>query len=219
MTDTRKIPGLVQKNDGSFGITVECPNGFITERILKACHQICGEFNCRLHVTTAQKLMFLDLDRESGARALALLEQAGASIRKTRDLSQARVCVGKPYCKFGQQDALALGEALYDELARMPTPPKLKYAVSGCLACCAWSNLMDLGFAGVKSGFRVIVGGHGGFHPVPGTEIGKVQSPELALDVLRRAAELFAREIPKKGRMEKVIKKVGLEEVKRFLGF
>jgi NAD(P)H-nitrite reductase large subunit len=219
MPDTPKIPGLVQKKDGSYGFTVECPNGFITKEILKAAHEVCRNFNCRLHITTAQKLMFLDLDQESGARAVELLEQAGASVRKARDLSQPRVCVGKPYCKFGVQDSLALGDTLYNELARMATPPKLKYAVSGCLACCAWSNLMDLGFAGVKSGFRVIVGGHGGFWPKPGTEIGKVTSHEQAVEVLRKAAELFRQEIPKKGRMAKVIKKIGVEEVKRYLGF
>jgi len=75
MPDTPKIPGLVQKKDGSYGFTVECPNGFITKEILKAAHEVCRNFNCRLHITTAQKLMFLDLDQESGARAVELLEK------------------------------------------------------------------------------------------------------------------------------------------------
>ncbi len=219
MNKQQGIPGLVQKNDGSFGFTVECPNGFITPEVLKAAHDACSQFGCRLHITTAQKLMFLDLDEDTGPEALKLLEAAGASVRKARDLSQPRVCVGKPYCKFGVQDSFALGQKLFDELGRMATPPKLKYAVSGCLACCAWSNLMDLGFAGVKSGYRVIVGGHGGFRPTPGIEIGKVTSHDEAAQVLKKMAELFAKETPKKGRADKLIKKIGIEEVKRHLGF
>ena len=219
MTEPKKIPGLMLKKDGSYGITVECPNGLIPPSLLKTAHEICQGLNCRLHITTAQKLMFLDLDWDSGLKALEMLELSGASVRKARDLSQARVCVGKPYCKFGVQDSFALSQRLYDELARMPTPPKLKYSVSGCLACCAWSNLIDLGFAGVKSGYRVIIGGHGGFRPTPGTEIGKVQSHDEAVEVLRKAAELFAREIPKKGRMSKIVKNLGIEKVKRHLGF
>lgn len=219
MSDDKKIPGLVQKNNGSFGFTVECPNGFITDQILQASYEACTKFHCRVHITTAQKLMFLDLKEESGIKAMEMLEKAGASIRKTRDLSQARVCVGKPYCKFGQQNSLELSQLLYDELARMPTPPKLKYAVSGCLACCAWSNLMDLGFAGVKSGYRVIIGGHGGFRPTPGIEIGKVQTHEEAVTVLKKMAELFAEQIAKKGRVDKLIKKIGIENVKKHLGF
>ncbi len=218
MSGQKTIPGLVQKADGSFGFTVECPNGLINEQILLAAHEVCKRFNCRLHITTAQKLMFLDLDKETGPKALKILEDAGASVRKARDLSQPRVCVGKPYCKFGVQDSFILGQRLYDELARMPTPPKLKYAVSGCLACCAWSNLMDLGFAGVKSGYRVIIGGHGGFRPVAGIEIGKVTSHDQAVEVLKKMSELFAREIGKKGRVDKVIKKIGIEEIKSQIG-
>ncbi len=213
----KNIPGLVRKRNGSYGFTVECPNGLITAQILRAAHEACTRFNCRLHITTAQKLMFIDLDEQSGPSAMELLENAGASIRKARDLSQPRICIGQPYCKFAVQDTLTLGQKLYDELARMPTPPKLKYAVSGCLACCAWSNLVDLGFAGVKSGFRIFVGGHGGFRPITGTEIGKIQSHEEAVKVLQRMAELFARETPKKGRVAKIVKNMNVEDIKRFL--
>ena len=218
MNEQKNIPGLGLKKDGSYGFTVECPNGIITEQVLKASYEACRKFNCRLHITTAQKLMFLDLDLESGAGALEMLEEAGASVRKARDLSQPRICVGKPYCKFAVQETFALGQKLYDELARTPTPPKMKYAVSGCFACCAWSNLVDLGFAGVKSGFRVFIGGHGGARATVGTEIGKVQSHDEAVEVLRRMAELFSREITRKGRVSKVVKDLGVEEVKTYLG-
>jgi len=212
---SRPIPGLVVQGDGSRAITIECPNGIVSPAVMDTVSGIAKELGATVHLTTAQKLMLLGLDEEGGIRALGLLDAAGAPVRRQRDLSQPRVCVGMPHCKLALQETFPLGRLLYEELGRTPIPPKLKVAVSGCPACCSWSNCMDLGFVGVKSGFIVMIGGHGGARPRVGEEIGKISTHGEAVHILRKLAELFSGEVKMKSRVDRMVKKLGIEEVRR----
>ncbi len=212
------IPGLMIQKDGSYALTMECPNGCIEPALLEQVARAAGEKQAIVHLTTAQKIMFLGLDEERAKALMETLEKEGASFRKARDLSHPRVCVGQPYCKLAFQDTFKLGDVLYKELARQPIPPKLKVGVSGCPACCSWANLMDLGFMGVRSGYKVLVGGHGGAKPKIGQEIATITSPDEAVKILKGLAEIFSAEVKKKSRLERVVSKLGLEEIKKRLG-
>ncbi len=213
------VAGLMAKNDGSYGILIECPGGIVNPEILEGVLKISRKHNAKAHLTTSQKIMILDLDKEAGIEAISLIEQAGGTIKKTVDISQAMTCVGKPYCSFSLQETLPLAEYLYKEIARTQIPPKLKVAIAGCPACCSWANLVDVGFVGTKGGFKVLIGGHGGYKPTPGTEIGKISTPEEAANILKKVASLFIKHTPKKGRFDKVINIIGIETVKTQLGF
>jgi len=218
MSNSKNIPGLVPQKDGSFALSIECPTGCVAPDILAAVTNIAKENDVKIHLTTAQKIMLLGLDQESGKRAIELLEEAGASVRKTRDLSQARTCVGKPYCPLALQDTFDLSGYLYEELARHPVIPKLKVSVAGCPACCSWANLVDLGFVGIKSGFKVLIGGHGGYIPKAGHEIGKVSNKEEAAHVMRQLATLFSENFDKKARVDKLVEKLGIDAIKEKVG-
>ncbi len=212
------VPGLMIQKDGSYALTMECSNGCIEPALLEKVAQAAKEQQAIVHLTTAQKLMFLGLDEARAKALLETLENEGAVFRKARDLSHPRVCVGKPYCKLAFQDTFELGDLLYKELARQPIPPKLKVAVSGCPACCSWANLMDLGFMGVRSGYKVLIAGHGGAKPKIGQEIATITSPQEAVDILKKLAEIFSQEVKKKSRLERVVAKLGIDEIKNRLG-
>lgn len=77
---------------------------------------------------------------------------------------------------------------------------------------------MDLGFVGLRNGFRVIVGGHGGYKPREGQPIGHVVTHEEAVEVLRRLTQLFSEQTEKKGRVDRIIDNLGLDLVKERLG-
>ena len=211
-------PGLMIQKDGSYALTMECPNGCVDPGLLEKVAQAAKEQNAIVHLTTAQKMMFLGLSEQKAKALMDALEDAGAVFRKARDLSHPRVCVGKPFCKLAFQDTFELGDILYKELAREPIPPKLKVAVSGCPACCSWANLMDLGFMGVRSGYKVLIGGKGGAAPKIGQEIGTITSPQEAVDILKKLAQLFSEEVKKKSRVDRVVSKIGIEEIKKRLG-
>lgn len=200
-------------------ISFELPNGAcMTPDILKTLADVARRHNCLLHVTTAQKIMILGLDFQQAEDCLEVLEDAGLSVRKARDLSQPRVCVGKPYCKLALQDTFSLARYLYERLARTPIAPKMKVAVSGCPACCSWANIVDVGFVGVKSGWKVFLGGHGGARPILGKEMGKIETREEAASLLKMIAELFSSEVKKKARLSRIIKRIGEDEFKKKVG-
>lgn len=217
-SEKKPIPGLVPQKDGSVALTIECLNGCISPVQLTEIARIATDAKAIIHLTMAQKVMLLGMTEEAGIKALKALDGLGLSVRKARDLSQPRVCVGKPFCKLALQDTFSLGEYLYKELARTPIPPKLKVAVSGCPAACSWSTCMDLGFVGVKSGYIVMIGGHGGAKPKAGVELCRITTHEEAAQILRKLAEIFAREVKLKARVDKLIQKLGLEGLKKELG-
>jgi NAD(P)H-nitrite reductase large subunit len=218
MDEIKSVPGLMIQRDGSYALTVECPNGIVTPKIIEAVSRITKDMGITTHLTTAQKIMLLGLNQKTGQRAIELLEEAGASIRKARDISQPRVCVGKPYCTLALQETFPLGEYIYKELARTPIPPKLKVGVAGCPACCSWANMMDIGFSGRKNGFVVILGGHGGSRPKIGQEAGRISSHEEAGEIIKRLAAMFSEHVKIKSRVDRMIEKTGLEEVKKRIG-
>lgn len=214
----KKVPGLIPQKDGTRAILVECPNGCISSTLLRLAQEIQSAYGATVHITTAQKLMFLGLDEAAAQEALERLDRAGLLVRKARDVSQPRVCVGRPWCKIALQETFPVGEEIVREVGREPIPPKMKIGISGCPACCSWANVMDVGFVGYKSGYKVLVGGHGGYRPRPGEEVGMVHTPREAAEVVRRAAELFRSQVPKKGRFQKVVEQLGLEAVREALG-
>ncbi|MGQ9499264.1 MAG: hypothetical protein ACUVQ6_02650 [Dissulfurimicrobium sp.] len=218
MDEIKSVPGLIIQRDGSYALTIECPNGIVTPAIIEAISKISKEMGIITHITSAQKIMLLGLNQKTGQKAIEILEEAGSSIRKTRDISQPRVCVGKPYCTLALQETFPLGEYLYKELARTPIPPKLKIAVAGCPACCSWANMMDIGFSGRKSGFVVILGGHGGSRPKIGQELGRISSHEEAGEIIKSLAALFSEHVKIKSRLDRIIEKIGLEEIKKRIG-
>ncbi len=215
MTANLTPQGLMPQKNGTYAITIECPNGLVAPHVLDAITGIARDLGAIVHLTTAQKIMMLDLGEAEGKQALTLLDAAGVPVRKARDISQPRVCVGRPYCTLALQETFPLGEHLYRECARIPIPPKIKVAVSGCPAGCSWPNCVDLGFVGVKSGFIVMLGGHGGARPAVGEEIGRISTYEEAGKILRNLAELFSGEVKMKSRVDRLVKKLGMDEVKK----
>ncbi len=219
MTETERIPGLNPQKDGSFAMQMEVPNGNLRPDIIKALQEVSAIPGITVHITTAQKIMFLGMDVDSGRDIMAMMEAAGASIRKGGTLSHARTCVGKPWCKYAWRHTFELGDYLYANVGRELTAPKMKIGISGCPACCSWANIMDLGFVGVKSGWKVFVGGHGGALPCFGTELTRVTTHEEAADLTLRIARLFTENVKKKARVDRMVRKLGgFDALKKELG-
>ncbi len=215
----QEIPkGIMIQKDGSYAITVEVPGGIISTELLELFARISKEKKALIHPTTAQKMMILNLDLKTAKEVLNELESFGAVVRKARDISTARVCVGTPYCKLAFQDTFSLSKALFKETARILTAPKFKIAIAGCPACCSWANSVDLGFVGVRSGYKVFIGGHGGVRPTAGIEITTIKTHDEAILILKKAVAIFNETVKRRARFDRVIKKIGLDEIKRRLG-
>ncbi len=213
------IPGLVPQKNGSFAIFVEVPHGACpSSEDFKALSRLIDELGCKVHITTAQKLMILDLDEEKGKKALDILSNTNLYAKTARDISQPRVCVGRPYCKFALQETFSFSDEIIKKIGRQPIAPKLKVGIAGCPACCSWANILDVGFVGVKSGFQVFIGGHGGVKPTPGEQVALIKDTSEAIELLSKIATLFSENVKIKSRLDRVIKKIGKDEFLKQIG-
>ncbi len=213
------IPGLVPQKDGSFAIFVEVPNGAcLNSNDLKALSKLIDDLSCKVHITTAQKLMILDLNEETGKKALEILSNTNLYAKTARDISQPRVCVGRPYCKFALQETFSFSDEIIEKIGRQQIAKKLRVGIAGCPACCSWANILDVGFVGVKSGFQVFIGGHGGVRPTPGEQVTLIKNTSEAIELLSKIAKVFSENVKIKSRLDRVIKKIGREEFLKQIG-
>ena len=210
------IPGLIPQKDGSFALSVELPEARLSAEVLKVLSLLAAQ-GAIIHPTTAQKVMVLGLEEKQAKEAQAQLEAAGAKIRKSGKSLQPRTCVGLPFCKLALQETFPLARAIYEAFPAEDLPHKFKIGVSGCPACCSWANVLDLGFVGVRDGFKVYVGGKGGYRPKEGLLVGKVKGIEEALEVTRRTLSLFRERGQKKKRFALVAHQMSPDEIKEVL--
>jgi len=206
-------PDVIQ-NDGSYALTLEFASGMVSPSILEALNRIVRSEGARIHLTISQKLMILDLSKESAQRALEILNAAGASYKFPKEVYQPRVCVGSRYCKLGLVDTLPFGERIYEHYSGLDIPYKIKIGVSGCRASCAHSTLADTGFVGRKSGYKAYVGGKSGINPVIGRALPGSYGEDDGLKILERTIALYCEHADpeeKFPRLSHVIDKLGFE--------
>ncbi len=211
------IAGTRLLADGSLAISLELDQGYLKAEVLEVLAEI-ARAGVLVHPTTAQKIMLLNVPPEQVEDILARLQTAGALIRQKGTSFQPRVCIGKPYCKLALGETFALAQAIYHRFKGYPVPHKFKVAVSGCPACCSWANIIDLGFQAVRGGYKVFVGGKGGYKPTPGRLLGKAKDQEEALLYMEAVLTYFQRYGEPKRRLATVLAKTGEDPLKEILG-
>src|SRR5258708_14925058 len=76
-----------------------------------------------------------------------------------------KTCVGSDFCRYGLGDSTSLGIAIEERFQGLPSPAKMKLAVTGCPRNCAEALCKDLGVVAVEGGrWEIYVGGAAGSH-------------------------------------------------------
>ncbi len=209
-------PAIIQKN-GLYAITLEFVSGSVGAPFLDTINTLVKEENAKIHLTTSQKIMLLDLTEESAKKAVKRLDALGTDYKFPKQVYQPRVCVGSAYCKLGLTDTLRFGERIYENFAHVDIPYKLKTGVSGCRASCAHSTLADIGFIGRKSGYTVFVGGKSGINPKQGQLLAKSVNEDNALQIMENIIKLYCKKFEhgkKRQRVFHIIEKMGFDKFK-----
>ncbi len=212
-------PAMIQTN-GSYAIILEFVSGLIEAPFLDAINSIVKEEGARIHLTTSQKIMLLDLSKKSAKRAKERLDALDVNYKFPKQVYQPKVCVGSAYCRLGLTDTLGLGERIYEKYAHVEIPYKLKIAVSGCPASCAGSTLADIGFIGRNSGYQVYAGGKSGMNPGAGKLLAKSVSENSTLQIIENVINLYHDNYDpgEKGqRIFHIIEKMGFDKFKTFI--
>jgi nitrite reductase (NADH) large subunit len=73
--------------------------------------------------------------------------------------------VGSTWCRYGQQDSVAMAIRLEERYRGLRSPHKIKSAVSGCTRECAEAQSKDFGIIATEKGWNLYVCGNGGMKP------------------------------------------------------
>jgi len=210
------IPGARLLANGAYAISIELDTGLLGAKVLRVLADLSEE-GVKIHPTTAQKILLLDIAPERVTLYLRRLEEAGALIRRKGTSFQPRSCIGKPYCSKALQETFSLSKAIYHEFKGHPLVHKFKVAVAGCPACCSWANTIDLGFVAQSTGYQVLVGGKGGYRPQAGTPLGKARDIPEALVYMKAVLDFFNQYGEPKKRLGAILQKTGVAPLERIL--
>lgn len=146
--------------------------------------------------------MWADLDMPSGYAY-------GKSFRTVK------TCVGSDFCRYGVGDSKALGIAIEESFQGLPSPAKMKLAVTGCPRNCAEALCEDLGVVAVEGGrWEIYVGGAAGSHVRKGDLLATVDS---AGDVITLTARFLLYHREDANWLERTydwVPRVGIEKIR-----
>ncbi|MNS11800.1 Nitrite reductase [NAD(P)H] [compost metagenome] len=151
----------IQK-DGTYSVVPRIYGGVTSPSELKKIAEVAERYEVPLvKFTGGQRLDLLGVKKEDLPGMWEDLDMAsGYAYGKT--LRTVKTCVGNTFCRFGTQDAMAMGVRLEKAYERISTPSKFKMAVSGCPRNCAEATIKDFGVVAIDGGWELHVGGNGG---------------------------------------------------------
>ena len=206
----------IQK-DGTFSVVPRMWGGLTSARELRAIADAADKFAIpTIKVTGGQRIDLLGVKKEDLPAVWADLGAAGlvSGHAYGKALRTVKTCVGSDWCRFGAQDSTGLGVRIERFTWGSWTPAKVKMAVSGCPRNCAEATCKDIGVVCTGAGYDILLGGAAGLH-IQGTELlTKVESEDVALEVIVAVLQLYREEGFYLERIYKWMARVGLESIR-----
>jgi len=134
-----------------------------------------------------------------------------------KTLRTVKTCVGNTFCRFGTQDAMAMGIKMEKAYERLTGPAKIKLAVSGCPRNCAEATIKDLGLVAIDGGWELHVGGNGGVKVRAAELLCTVKTEEEVMEWSSAYLQYYREHARFNERTAAWIERVGLDHVKEAL--
>lgn len=143
------------------------PAGNVTPEQLVELGKIADDYGLYTKVTGAQRLALFGARTEDlpdiWRRLIDVGMESGQAYGKS--LRAVKSCVGTDWCRYGQQDSVAMAVQLELRYRGLRSPHKLKMGVSGCARECAEARGKDIGVIATENGWNLYTGGNGGATP------------------------------------------------------
>ncbi len=158
--------GNMQK-DGTYSVVPRMPGGEVTPDKLIVIGEVAKEYNLYTKITGGQRVDLFGARVEQLPEIWKRLIDAGMETGHAygKSLRTVKSCVGSTWCRYGQQDSMAMAILLENRYKGLRTPHKFKLAVSGCTRECAEAQSKDFGVIATESGWNLYVSGNGGMKP------------------------------------------------------
>ncbi len=206
----------IQK-DGTYSVVPRIYGGVTSPADLKKIANVAEKYNVPLvKFTGGQRLDLLGIQKEDLPKIWEELDMpSGHAYGKT--LRTVKTCVGNTFCRFGTQDAMAMGIKMEKAYERLTGPAKIKLAVSGCPRNCAEATIKDLGLVAIDGGWELHVGGNGGVKVRAAELLCTVKTEEEVMEWSSAYLQYYREHARFNERTAAWIERVGLDHVKEAL--
>ncbi len=205
---------IIQRDKQTYAIAPHIPCGVVSPEILRKLADVSEKYQAAaLKITSAARIAMVGIKEEDVDNVWADLGMSpGAAIGLC--VRSIKACPGTTFCKRGMQDSLTLGMKLDEKHHGLELPGKLKMGVSGCPNQCAETCIKDIGLVGMKSGWRLLVGGNGGSKPRLSQELTRDLTTEQALELIDTIIEYYKANAKPHQRLGAMMEKTGFNEFK-----
>ena len=135
----------------------------------------------------------------------------------TKAVRTCKTCVGETFCRFGVQDSMTLGIEMEQRYQGIPSPAKIKMAVSGCPRNCAESGIKDIGVVGIHTGWEIYIGGNGGIKSKVAELLTVVNTREEVLDITGVFIQYYRENARWLERTSQFMERVGIEHIREVI--
>jgi len=206
----------IQK-DGTYSVVPRIYGGVTSPKELKRIAEVAEKYDVPLvKITGGQRLDLFGVKKEDLPSMWEDLDMpSGYAYGKA--LRTVKTCVGSTFCRFGTQDAMAMGIQLEKKFERLNTPAKVKMAVSGCPRNCAEATIKDVGVVAVDNGWEIFVAGNGGAKVRESDLLVKVKTDEEGMEYSAAYLQYYRENANYNARTAPWVERVGLDSIKSAL--
>ncbi|MBE9539110.1 MAG: nitrite reductase large subunit [Proteobacteria bacterium] len=156
----------MQKN-GTYSVVPRIAGGEITPDKLIVLGEVAKKYQLYTKITGGQRIDLFGARLEQLPDIWGELISAGFETGHAygKSLRTVKSCVGSTWCRYGQQDSVAMALYVENRYKGLRSPHKLKSAVSGCTRECAEAQSKDFGIIATETGWNLYVCGNGGMRP------------------------------------------------------
>ncbi len=205
---------IIQRDKKTYAVAPHIPCGVVSPETLRRIADVAEKYGAQaLKITSAARIAMVGISEQDIDNIWAELGMSpgfavGLCVRSVK------ACPGTTFCKKGVQDSLSVGLKLDGKYHGMQMPGKLKIGVSGCLNQCAETCIKDIGFVGMKKGWRLLVGGSGGAKARIAQEFARDLTTEEAMDLADKIVDCYKENAKPHQRIGAMIEKMGFENFK-----
>jgi nitrite reductase (NADH) large subunit len=216
--DGRFINDRVHANiqrDGTFSVVPQMKGGVTNSDQLRKIADVADKYRIpMIKLTGGQRIDLLGVRKEDLPAVWADLDMpSGYAYGKS--FRTVKTCVGSDFCRYGVGDSTALGIAIEDRYQGLPSPAKMKLAVTGCPRNCAEALCKDLGVVAVEGGrWEIYVGGAAGSHVRKGDLLAIVDSSEAVITLTGRFLQYYREDANWLERTYDWVPRIGIEKIR-----
>ena len=201
----------VQKDMETYAIIPYISGGLIDSKVLKKIADVADKYDIKTMKLTSEGRISLHGIKEEDLDSVweDLGMKPGGHLGKC--VRPAKSCIGNICCKKGFQNSVEMSQKINESYCGVPTPRKLKIAVSGCPNSCGESAVRDIGLIGTGKGWKLLVGGNCGAKPRIGDLLAKNLSDDEVLELIGKILDYYNHRGIEK-RMSRLIEKIGFEK-------